>query len=290
VEKKDRLTGAKISVFFLLVALLTAGLLSCSEKVTDDFVYDTAKSFEFRDVQYGSEVRQKMNVFLPASRSHDSTNVIVLIHGGGWVSGDKNDFDTFGNAFRIQGIAAVTMNYRYADAAKGRDYSDLLDDVGSALKCLADSSRRYTVKAENICLLGHSAGGHLALLYAYSRNSDRKVGKVVSLAGPTDLDDPLFLSISGITDLVNNLTGFDIDKRKAASPVNHLSPVTTYLYHGKTDAIVPWQQSDKLFSRVGSMNSKNRLTLIENCGHGFGFSEFTMILEESVELINKTGN
>lgn len=287
MEKKDRLTGAKISVFFLLVALLTAGLLSCSEKVTDDFVYDTAKSFEFRDVQYGSEVRQKMNVFLPASRSHDSTNVIVLIHGGGWVSGDKNDFDTFGNAFRIQGIAAVTMNYRYADAAKGIDYSDLLDDVGSALKCLADSSRRYTVKAENICLLGHSAGGHLALLYAYSRNSDRKVGKVVSLAGPTDLDDKLFLSISGVTDLVNELTGYNTSKRVDASPVNHASAVTTYLYHGKSDAIVPWQQSEKLFSLISNRNPKNKISLIENCGHGFNFYEFGRILEETVALITK---
>jgi len=277
-------------IFYLTGILLILLSQSCSEKVKDEVVYDISKSFVFRDVKYGNEPRQSMNIFLPADRNRESTRLIILIHGGGWISGDKNDFDAFARIYCTNKVAAVTVNYRYADAVKKVGYIEILNDIGMAIRCISDSSVKYSIDVTHITLMGHSAGGHIALMYAYTRNPVNNIWNVISLAGPTDLDDPLFLTISGITDLVNNLTGYDIDKRKEASPVKHLSHVTTYLYHGKTDAIVPWQQSDKLYSLIGSLNSKNRLSLIENCGHGFGFSEFSVILQESMDLINKTGD
>ncbi|MFN8239295.1 MAG: alpha/beta hydrolase [Bacteroidales bacterium] len=279
-----------LKVFYLTGMILILLIPSCSEKFEDEVVYDTSRSFVFRDVKYGSEPRQSMNIFLPADRGRDSTRLIILIHGGGWISGDKNDFDTFAGIFSTNKVAAVTVNYRYADPVKKVGYEEILNDIGNAIKCISDSSRKYSIDVSDITLMGHSAGGHIALMFAYTRNSVNNIRNVISLAGPTDLDDPIFLSISGITDLVNNLTGYDIDRRKEASPVNHVSIVTTYLYHGKTDAIVPWQQSDKLYGLIRSLNSKNRLSLIENCGHGFGFSEFSGILEETIELINKIGD
>jgi acetyl esterase/lipase len=279
--------GKEINVCIVVPATLLVLIIlsSCSEKVKEEFVYDTEQSFTFRDVKYGSDARQAMNVFLPANRNRKSTGVIILIHGGGWNSGKKDDFDTFAGAFSANKIAAVTINYRYADAAKNSGYTEILKDIQDALKCISDSANKYSVNIGNVTLLGHSAGGHLALMYAYTYDKNKVVDNVISLAGPTDLEDPLFLSITGVTDLVNNLTGNDIQKRNDASPVNHISSVTTWLYHGKTDAIVPWQQSEKLYNLIGDLNPESKLSLIEDCGHGFNIYEFSRILGESIELI-----
>jgi acetyl esterase/lipase len=265
-------------------ALIFYAFLSCSKPETEEFVYDSSKRIVLKDIAYGKAPRQKMNLFLPAGRD-ESTQVIILIHGGGWQTGDKSDFDLFGSMFADSGIAAITINYRYASIPDKVGYTEILNDIEKAIVCLTDSSENYTINAGSICLLGHSAGGHLSLLYAYRNNQDVVVNKVVSLAGPTDLTDPQLLNITGVNDLVNALTGNDPGKRADASPVTHANNITTRMYHGKTDAVVPFQQSEKLFEMISSLNSANRCKLIENCGHDFNSFEIWNIFVETVALI-----
>lgn len=264
--------------------LLIAVSLSCRKGREEYLIYDTAQSLVFKDVAYGQADRQKMNVFLPSGRNED-TKMILFIHGGGWTSGDKNDFDTFASAYTAEGIGAITINYRYADIYSGIDYTEMLDDIGKAISCLTDSSVLYSINTRGICLLGHSAGGHLALLYAYRNNDEGLVDKVISLAGPTDLTDSGFLAIPGVRELVSILTGNDPGKLMDASPIHHLNDVTTYLYHGKSDVIVPYQQSERLFEKIRSLNSLNYCSLIEGCGHGFNLNEFSRIASETIALI-----
>ena len=237
-----------------------------------------------KDLSYGEFSRQKLNAFLPAKRTKN-TPVIIFIHGGGWQTGDKKDFDGFASAFADSAIAAFTINYRYASLIPKVGYEQMLDDIELAIQFLDSKSKEYTFNPNNICLLGHSAGGHLALLYAYRNNKNGRVDKVVSLAGPTDLTNPQFLSITGITDLVNTLTGNDISKREDASPLKHAKAITTHLHHGKTDVLVAYQQSEVLFGKIRNINGKNRLWLIEDCGHGFSLPEFTRISLETMDLI-----
>jgi acetyl esterase/lipase len=66
------------------------------------------------NVAYGTDAAQKMDVYLPASRTVSNTKVIIVIHGGGWNQGDKSDFTAYVDTLkhRLPGYAIFNINYR----------------------------------------------------------------------------------------------------------------------------------------------------------------------------------
>jgi acetyl esterase/lipase len=70
------------------------------------------------NVSYGSNAQQKMDVYLPGNRSTTKTKVIIMIHGGGWNTGDKTDFNEYVDSLkkRDPSYAIFNINYRLAIA------------------------------------------------------------------------------------------------------------------------------------------------------------------------------
>src|SRR3954466_5361914 len=66
------------------------------------------------DVAYGKDSLQRMDIYLPAGRTRDVTKSLILIHGGGWNSGDKSNFAVYIDSFkhRLPGYAIFNINYR----------------------------------------------------------------------------------------------------------------------------------------------------------------------------------
>jgi arylformamidase len=89
--------------------------------------------------------------------------VILYIHGGGWVFGDKNEIHRKPEFFTKNGFAFISMNYRLR-----WDYTlyDQLEDVVSAISWIRSHSDAHNLDAKRIILMGHGAGGHLASLVA----------------------------------------------------------------------------------------------------------------------------
>ena len=74
-----------------LVFLFTIAFSSCNKGV--DVVKESVPALNIKDVAYGSDAAQKMDIYLPAGRIATTTKVLVFIHGGSWSSGDKSDFN-----------------------------------------------------------------------------------------------------------------------------------------------------------------------------------------------------
>jgi len=237
------------------------------------------------DLSYGNDSKNKMDIFLPKNRNK-KTKTLIFIHGGGWISGDKSCFMDLAKCFLDAGIASVSINYRYADVSKGIDYNVILNDINNAIIFLKTKSKDFDCPFDNITLFGTSAGGHLALLYAYKYNN---IANVISIAGPTDLNDKEFLLNDDIKNLVANLTGNDLFFKKFdASPLIYVNNTTTYLYHGKSDPIVPYNQSKKLYNKIMPLNNKNKLMIFENCGHELTQENLQLVIKEIIQLINNT--
>ncbi len=78
---------------YLILILFISLLVSCKK---DDAVVSTqVAASTMMDVSYGTDAAQKMDVYLPANRSVTTTKLMILIHGGSWVGGDKTDFLAF---------------------------------------------------------------------------------------------------------------------------------------------------------------------------------------------------
>src|SRR6187401_2929017 len=115
------------------------------------------------NVSYGTNSQQKMDVYLPATRSTTDTKVMIMIHGGGWNSGDKTDFNEYVDSLkkREPSYAIFNLNYRLANTPDLFPAQEL--DVKAAVEFINSERQEYKV-SDKFVLVGASAGGHLALL------------------------------------------------------------------------------------------------------------------------------
>lgn len=129
-------------------------------------VYDPAQSKTLLNEPYGGDTAQRMDVYLPAGRSSDSTPALVLLHGGSWTAGNKTDLNNYIDSFRkrLPHYAIFNLNYRLVSGTT--HFDDQEGDIKTALEQIADSAAAYGFSKDRIVLLGVSAGAHLAMLQA----------------------------------------------------------------------------------------------------------------------------
>lgn len=99
----------------------------------------------------------------PSSDDTKKLPFVILVHGGGWDGGDRNDpsLASIGNALLAKGFAVATIDYRLAWTWR---FPDPLADLKAAVRYFRANADEYGIDPERIGVFGHSAGAHLALL------------------------------------------------------------------------------------------------------------------------------
>ena len=113
------------------------------------------------DVPYGTDDRQKLDVYLPENAGSAGMPVLMFLHGGYWVLGHKDTLGFMAPPITLAPAILVTAGYRLAPGAK---YPKQLDDCRNALKWVYENISGYCGDPDRIFVGGHSAGGHLASL------------------------------------------------------------------------------------------------------------------------------
>jgi acetyl esterase/lipase len=134
---------------------------------------------------------QTVDVYLP--RGSVSRGTLLLIHGGGFVSGDKRDLTGLGPLLHQtdRGWGVVVVNYRLARVGQGvHPFPTALQDVADAVRWVRDHGRSVGLDPARVVAAGHSAGGTLAALLGVAWNAPRaeyagvpRVDGWVSVAG-----------------------------------------------------------------------------------------------------------
>jgi acetyl esterase/lipase len=277
------------TLFTLLISMIL--LQSCQDGQSTRPALNTEAAYTLRDVSYGNDTSQRMDVYLPARRSSGTTPVMVLVHGGGWTGGNKTDFNTYIEAFRkrMPEYAFVNINYRLVNG------SVLLDaqraDVRGAIDAVKAKKAEWDINPGKLVLLGASAGAHLALLEAYGRPG---VTAVVDFFGPTDLvamhEKPWHPLVPLAVQMI--LGGTLSQKRaayEAASPLYLVSPQSpaTLILHGSKDPVVALSQSKALAARLDSAGVANELVVYPGAGHGWHGSTLTRSFDALQAFLEK---
>ncbi len=120
-------------------------------------------------IRYGAAPVQAIDLFLPA-RHRSPAPVVILIHGGRWSSrtAAREQVRHLGADLAARGIATWSIGYRRADE-EGGGYPGTYEDIGTAIDRLRSEAPRLGLDLSRVVLVGHSAGGHLAL-WAASRD------------------------------------------------------------------------------------------------------------------------
>jgi acetyl esterase/lipase len=262
----------KSTVSYLLVLLL---LISCKKKDAQPAGDDLSVAKTTLNVSYGADQRNIMDVYLPANRSTAATPVMILIHGGGWVEGSKNDLDGYLEVLKRNGPEYAVFNINYRLAGNGQNLFPAQElDVKKCIEFIYSKRSEYNI-SDKFVLLGASAGGHLALLYAYKYTTPVKVKAVVSFFGPTDLTAfynnppnifiPITLqNVTGTTPLLNPLL------YQNSSSVSFVATTScpTLLLQGGNDPLVPASQAELLKAKLATAGVPHQYVLYPTGGHG----------------------
>jgi acetyl esterase/lipase len=201
-------------------------------------------------VAYGTDANQFGDIRLPGGKG--SFPLVMNIHGGFWRA--KYDLAHAGHlcaALTAKGIATWNLEYRRV-GNPGGGWPGTFEDVRSAYRFLPELAKRYSLDATRIAVMGHSAGGQLALCLAAHEPS---LKKVVSLAGVVDLEQAweLHLSDNAVVEFLGGKPSEVPEHYREADPmqlaIDHAT--TQWLIHGSADDVVPsylsrnYSQQDK---------------------------------------------
>lgn len=115
-----------------------------------------------KDIPYGSDKEQKLDVYAPAQVK--DAPVIVMVHGGAWRLGDKAygcTVEPKATDYLAHGYIFVSVNYRMRDAVTPLTQAE---DVAAAVNYVRAHAVEWGGNAQRMVLMGHSAGGHLVTL------------------------------------------------------------------------------------------------------------------------------
>jgi acetyl esterase/lipase len=251
------------------------------------------------NVAYGTFKRNKMDVYLPAKRSPE-TPLVVMIHGGGWKVGDKKWNKPAQEQLLEQGIASININYRFTND-KDTHYPQLIEDVDNAINYCIKHAGEWRTRKENFILTGHSAGGHLSLLYSYT--TDKKIAAVIPQAAPTNAADTTILNFLSndkqMLSLLEDLVGAKYIKGQPVpngfingSPTRFVKNIPTLIIHGTADKTVPYQQASDLANILKAKNFTYKLLTIPDADHDLNMKDEKtrqLITKELLEWIAKYG-
>ncbi len=224
------------------------------------------------DEPYGDKPWEVMDVYLPAQVEPEKSQCAILfIHGGAWIGGARFEQEAFAKRAAKAGYLVANMEYMlYNDDLKEEKNSysiqKVLDEIDMALAKLKKIGEEHGFDVQRVGLSGHSAGGHLSMLYAYTYktrengNPPVEVAFVAPRVGPSEFSakswraekkpDTIawFVSfMSGVKVTGEQLVHPDAETQKAIdsiSPSHYIKPGVppTLAAYGAKDSLVPAPQ------------------------------------------------
>lgn len=246
------------------------------------------------------KVRQKelkLDLYYPTAKRGEKCSVIVFTHGGGWAAGSRykaasGSFAVVFQQLAKEGFAVAPVSYRLAKKDSGVAMRDCVIDCKDAIRYLAKNSDSLGIDPQRICVMGDSAGGHIAQMLL--------LAAAEQLPGDTELASASYSMLAGVswygpcdfekTDQFNHddradfrdrfgprILGSDTgpsDKLKRVrevSPINYISKDSPPLLmiQGDKDTTIPVKHAHYMKQKADAMQAPVEIMIIKNAGHNW---------------------
>jgi acetyl esterase/lipase len=205
---------------------------------------------------------------------------LVVIHGGGWDSGDRTQLASWNVRWAARGWAVAALDYRLAPR---HPWPAAGDDIRAALAWLKAESGRLGVDPARFALLGRSAGGQIATAVAYGAG-DPAIRGVIALYSPHDM--PFAWSVSREDDTLNSIRLFrqylggppDTPERAAlyasasGQGLARAGGPPALLLHGYPDTLVWHRHSRRMAARLAEIGVACTHLELPWATHAFDFN------------------
>ncbi len=239
----------------------------------------------------------KLDLYYPTARRSKKCPVVVFTHGGGWAAGNRykvasGSFEVVFKRLVQEGFAVAPVTYRLAKKDSGVAMRDCVIDCKDAIRYLAKNSESLGIDPMRICVMGDSAGGHIAqmLLLASPEqlSGDKDFATVpyrmlagVSWYGPCDFenmelfnhdDRPDFRDRFGPRILGSDSGPADkLERYREVSPIHYLSEDSPPLLmiQGDQDTTIPVKHAYHMKQKADSVKAPVEIMIIKNSGHNW---------------------
>jgi arylformamidase len=204
---------------------------------------------EIRDIAYWNgadfnDEKHRLDLYVPAGPGPHP--VVVFVHGGGWILGDRQQiggsYIKLGRRFAALGVLTMVVSYRLAPRFK---HPAQVRDVSRALAWAFEHAPEYGGDPQRLFAMGHSAGAHLVALAATDSrwlaevdHSPAELKGVIGVSGPYDVEHLGRSTLVGGLPMVIPAFGSDPSTWRDAMPANHLKTGTIPPF------VVAWADGD----------------------------------------------
>ena len=243
------------------------------------------------DLPYGDGVLNKFDLYLPSDRTR-ATKLVLYIHAGGFTGGDKADDANIAKHFASRGYVGATINYTLRADTNNVSIKDMSNEIKRGVDAVVEAARERGYPLDGMAIAGGSAGGTLALIYAYrdAPTAPVPVKAVISMVGPAGFDPANWF---GLTDdyasddtsgagaaFVSILTGDMVTPAMMRSGAYKkvLEPITaealfspdappTLVAYGQLDKVAPFAASAGFVEKLKTSAVPHDVLVFPNSGH-----------------------
>jgi acetyl esterase/lipase len=203
---------------------------------------------------------------------------VIVVHGGGWDSGERTQLAPFNHALAERGYAVAAISYRLAPRFT---WPAQRDDLLAAIALLKERAGELGLDPARLVVLGRSAGGQIALATTYARR-DPSIRGVVGFYAPSDLvfgyvnthEDDMLKSPALMRAYLGGTPETARENYESASALRHVTTESppTLLLHGENDALVWHRHSVRLAARLREAGVRHAFVSLPWATHAFDFN------------------
>ena len=291
--------GKKKGMFALLCAGVFAGGFIVSNVIHSMYVkqYTGKCSVDwsddvgtvYTDIAYGEGEANKFDIYVPKEEK-DTYGLIVYLHAGGFTTGDKSDDKAVLQYYCSKGYVTAGINYtlRTDDHPEASVYTQSME-IREAMPYVVEKAKELGYNVDRMAMAGGSAGGCLALIYAYRDGAEAPVpvNMVFEAVGPSSFYPEDWRSYGtdqnaeAAANLFGLMRGETVDPSilgteeydELMKPISALlwvdeNTVPTVLAYGKYDKVQPYEASVRLDARLTEAGVDHTYIVCEHSGHG----------------------
>lgn len=316
VVKKGMKTGVFVflCIVIFIVTFVASIIIKISYKSPKMKKYSVQWSDEIgtvhTDLTYGEKPSNKFDLYLPADNSKESYGLVVYLHAGGFTSGDKTGDREILQWLCSKGYVAAGINYTlHDDAHPEASVLSQSNEIKASIPIVVEEANKFGYNIDRMATAGGSAGGCLALIYAYRDASSSPVPVKMAFegVGPTSFypEDWKCYGFdqnkNAAAEMFSVLTGKEIKpemfgtaeydalvKDTSALLWVNENTVPTVMAYGQYDKFQPYEASIRLDKALSENGVPHEYIVLPHSGHGLQndnkqYAEYMEKVEEYLE-------